>query len=232
MSRQDDVIARQRAAFGLYAKRSCTELVGGTVLVDMAAGLADSTAKTRKISAWMKARLTIESNPGPQHEWHLVDERRVEAEIGGKHRLLLERDGLAPLDAARRCMEVRIDPFKRAVDPMLTDDGIDLRDRCESRVPHGLRVVTTETLHQGDETLVGHHRQVRGCVTRIDLRAPLAFEQGNRLSSFREAELWEMSRARRSRSSKAWCLAERSCAEACSPPLDGKQEARQDEPAA
>ena len=83
-------------------------------------------------------------------------------------------------------MKVAIDPFERAVNLKFAGDGVNLGDGCEPRIPDRLCVVTTEAIHQVRQPLVRHHRQVRAGVTGIDLRAPIPFDQRDRLASPRE----------------------------------------------
>jgi hypothetical protein len=45
-------------------------------------------------------------------------------------------------------VQVTRDPREVARDVRLSDDRVDLRDRREPRVPHGLRVIAAEGLHE------------------------------------------------------------------------------------
>ena len=63
----------------------------------------------------------------------------------------------------------------------------DLRDRGEAGVPDRLRVVAAEAPHELAQSRVGHHREVRAGVARIDLPAPRTFEQRDGLPRCRRS---------------------------------------------
>ena len=65
---------------------------------------------------------------------------------------------------------------------MLADDFVDLTDRGKACIPHCLCVRSTELAHQFVESSICDHRQVRGRVAGIDLGAPGALENTDRLT--------------------------------------------------
>ena len=95
----------------------------------------------------MKPRLIVEADAGRADERHLLDELGVEAELARQRRLLLERRRDCQL-RRRRCgrMQVAGHPREAAVDLVVADDRVDLRDRRKARVPYRLRMVAAETL--------------------------------------------------------------------------------------
>ena len=111
-----------------------------------------------------------------------LHKRRVEAKLRRQVGLFAQFSLLAPCQGAGGRVEKPIDPLEPAVDPCVRIDVVDLRDRGKPGVPDGLGMVAAEALHQVGEPLVGHHREVRAGVARIDLRAAAALEHGHGLT--------------------------------------------------
>jgi hypothetical protein len=112
---------------------------------------------------------------GSPHERYLrpIDQRHgldvvgVESEFVRQRRIRLQALRLVAAAARQRRMQVAVDPLKARVESVLADDVIDRRDRRQSRVPDGLRMIASDPRHEFGEARVGHHRQVRARVARV-----------------------------------------------------------------
>ena len=145
---------------------------------DHPAAVGDGARQRREVFPRVEARLAVEADAGDAGQRHLLDERGVEAERRREHRLLAQRGALVCAGRTReRGMQVARSPLEAARDLEVADDRVDLSDRRQTRFPRRLRVIASETLHQFRQPRVGHHRQVRGRVPRVDVRAALALEQ-------------------------------------------------------
>ena len=80
--RQHDVAARDGVAVRRDRSRFVAERVGRGVLEDHPAAVADRARQAGEILARMKPRLVLEADSGPRRKRHVVDERRIEAELG------------------------------------------------------------------------------------------------------------------------------------------------------
>ncbi len=70
-------------------------------------------------------------------------------------------------------------PGPLAGNPLFTNDGVDLIDRCESRVPHRLCVVAAKVLLELRKVEVGHARDMSGRAHRIDAANAFALDEGD-----------------------------------------------------
>ena len=81
-------------------------------------------------------------------------------------------------------MQVSVDPVEGGVHPVIADGVVDRRERCQSRVPHGLRVIAPEPLDELSQTHIGHHRQMRAGMSGVGEGAATPFEDDHLLAGF------------------------------------------------
>ena len=109
--------------------------------------------------------------PGVSKNGTASTNARVEAEVGGEPRLLLESSRVARRRRRERRVLVAGHPRPLAVDLFVADDAIDLLDGGEAGVPHRLGVIAAEVLHQLGQIRVGHAGDVRRRQARVDAAA-------------------------------------------------------------
>ena len=147
--RDDDVVAGQREAVDLDAERFRAEFLRVAVLVDVAAARGDRPREAREILARMKSRLIRRNGcQARRTPARRSTNRGVESQSLASAASSLKRVDLAGGGLAIGRVKIAVHPLERAVDLVLADDGIDLRDRGESRVPDGLRMGPPEPVHE------------------------------------------------------------------------------------
>ncbi len=188
--RQDDVLEAHRVAADRERARLVAEVLGGRVLEDPAPQRDERLRDPGEIPADVDAGLTGEPDAGEIEERHGFDVGRVEAELPGEPGILQEAFRLCFRVALRlvagRSMEVAIDPFEAGVDAVLPHHVVDRRDRGQPGVPDGLRVVLPEPLDELAQAAVGHHREMRARVPRVDHRAATALEHDDPPAGLRQ----------------------------------------------
>ncbi len=77
---------------------------------------------------------------------------------------------------AERRVEVPIHPLETRVDVVLANGLVNRGNGGEPRIPDRLRMSASKPFHEVAQTRVGHHRQVRAGVSRVDRGTTIAFE--------------------------------------------------------
>ena len=195
MRGEHDRSARNRVAVCVDRERRVAEFLGGGVLEDHAAAIGDRLRHSGKIAPRVEPGLIKKHHARAANERYVGDELGVETEPFSERCFVLERAdrirracvhrpalselALRPAQGERveGMVEVAGHPREVAVDRFLADDGVDLRNRCEARIPHSLCVIAADAPDQIRQLHVGDHRQMRRGVAGVDFRASLALEQ-------------------------------------------------------
>src|SRR6187401_2693835 len=110
------------------------------MLVNVRTIAVDERRQRRKVLARMEARLSGDFNAGTVEPWNRVDKSDVEAELAREHRFLSKPLGFFLRISVQGRELVARHPRPMTVDRLVLDDGIDLGNRGETRIPDGLRV--------------------------------------------------------------------------------------------
>ncbi len=181
MRRNHQVFAGDALAIGRHSSRVVMKFRYVRVLEYPPTECDERLGHTGQVFPRMNPRLVGEADARASHEWNLVQVFRIEPELAGHCRVFSEVPAGMRFVAHRR-MKKPIDPLEIGADIVLASNGVDLRDRRETRIPYGLRVIPTEPLDERGQTSVRDHRQMRTCVPGVGRGAPIAFEEYDALT--------------------------------------------------
>ncbi len=133
--RDHDIPAAHEVAVRLHRERIAEELIRRRVFIDLAALRMNGRQESGGILAWVKARLVVEADARAADERHVRRERGVETELARHACFVPERLGVLRARLATRRVQVTVHSLERAVDFMVTGEGLNPRDRGQPRIP-------------------------------------------------------------------------------------------------